>query len=175
MITATLLTSLIIFVLFLVLHVLVIKLAGLQANIKNMSLIMLGATMPAGIIFDASFEWLATWAVDESASFIVALVFLFTFIWFGYLQYYFLIERSISIRAMIKILQTREQGATEQDLSTENTSIEHILRDRISQMKELQLLEERQELDGANFRNTSRGKMIGGFSHYYRRVLNLSR
>lgn len=164
-----LLTGFSIFILFLIVHVslfLIFKSEKFAANIKTLSAIMLFCSfflVPLG-------RWIRSFSfVSEPLGFVLLSTFVFTFIWFGYLQFYFLFERGISTRILAML--SREDASTAD--FEKIFPLEEVLKNRLEQMKRVNLIEVSQGNHGARYRNFGLGKLIGRFSDWYKRTFNL--
>lgn len=160
------------FLLFLVAHALLFRLAMPRLRFKAMVrialvtgilLLALYPLTPPDLGFLPSRYTGAGWAVDLLNSLLV-----FTFLFVGYCMFYFLVDRGFSGRMMIEIEASPERRLRAQDIAA-RYSLEMVLLRRLGEMVEIGRVIER---DG-RYVNTAKGRAAAGLFARVKRFLQL--
>ncbi|MEE8574474.1 MAG: hypothetical protein V3T30_03585, partial [Thermodesulfobacteriota bacterium] len=93
---------------------------------------------------------------------------LYVFLWLGYCQFYFIVDRSISVRIMIELENSKEKALTYDEIKSCYT-FDHILTRRLGHMVEGGYLKK----EGDKYVNTKKGETEGRFFRFMKDYLNL--
>ncbi len=153
-------SALIVFVTFLMLHSLVFHFLKITQRVRWMA-ILLGVCL---FLLFFLLPFFRSLNIEEkisktSQTGLLSLA-VFTFIWFGYLQFYFIIERGISPRFLIHFLEAGKRGLTLQEANT-LYPFEDVLSRRVDQMVASNLLEELSTPSGKYLKNSKKGQWMG--------------
>lgn len=154
------------FVLFLVISVITMHFFKIVSKVRTMFRVAM-ALSPCiivgllGVATEGFIQSDAIWVVCLST------ILVFLFLWFGYLQLYFIVERGISPRMLIHFLEAPGQTLSMQSLE-EKYSVADVVRRRVEQMVEVGLLEKK-----GGYQNTRCGAILGKFFGWMKSFLNL--
>jgi hypothetical protein len=105
--------------------------------------------------------------ISEGLNFCIGLG-LYIFLWLGYCQFYFIIDRSISVRFMIEINESPHKALSFKELK-ELYSPDYIFRRRLDQMVDNGHL----EIKNGKYINTAKGKIEGRLFKFLKELLRL--
>ncbi len=157
---AATISATIVFLLFLLTHSLIFHFLQVTYRVRTMSRIVL-LLSPIAFFFTA---YLIRSGVELPAPnfWFVRLtpLLLCTFFWFGYLQFYFLVERGVSTRLIIHFLESKDQSLNEVEADG-LYSFRNVIERRVAQMVEVGLLTVENSQGQLCYRNSKKGERIG--------------
>ncbi len=160
------------FVAFLVIHVLLFRIAHPARRFDAMVRIMVGLAVllvfihrlsPPSLGFLPSGAVRAGWVIDLVNGLIV-----FGFLFIGYSMFYFLVDRGFSGRIMIEIESSPERRLRQTDIAA-RYSLEMVLKRRLSEMVEIG----RVAFVAGRYRNTDKGRSAAALFKFSKRFLQL--
>ncbi|MDP2932252.1 MAG: hypothetical protein Q8O05_07150 [Chloroflexota bacterium] len=95
---------------------------------------------------------------------------IYTFLWFGYCQFYFVVDRSISVRIMIELLNAPEKKLTRKQI-TEVYDLDDMLSRRLQQIVNQKYV----VVNSGYYRNTLKGRLEGLVFQFLKGFLQLGR
>jgi hypothetical protein len=155
------------FLLFLVLHVLVFRFIKLKERFRTLTVIFY-ALLPVYVAVYFLLpgpRWFAT--LHEFLDFLAGL-FLYIFLFLGYCQFYFIVDRSISVRVMMEINNTGGEGRAFEELKR-LYSFDYILSRRLDHMVYGGYLDK----EGERYVNTKKGRIVASVFAFLKDFLRL--
>jgi hypothetical protein len=95
-------------------------------------------------------------------------LFTYLLLFFGYCQFYFIVDRSISVRIMIELENSKNKKLT-LDQIKQVYSPDHVFLRRLKEMIDSRFIVE----DAGSYKNTRKGKIIANFFQFLKGYLQL--
>ncbi len=155
------------FFLFLVLHVVVFRFIKPEERFRTLTLIFYGL-LPLYIVVYfllPGARWFST--LHEFLDFLAGL-FLYIFLFLGYCQFYFIVDRSISVRVMMEIENSGGEGRGFDEIKR-LYSFDHILSRRLEHMVYGGYLEKK----GERYVNTRKGHTVASLFAFLKDFLRI--
>lgn len=146
------LAALITFALFMVIQALALHWLNPKFKVKTIWAMAI-LICPLVIVIESYFKGFRQ--TEHLFSMLFSSTLILTFLWFGYLQFYFIIERGISPRHLVHLLESKVPLSPNELESL--YSIKDVVERRVGQMVEIGML----GLSGGKYENTRKGNRIG--------------
>ncbi len=164
--------AIVVFLVFLVVHLPFFLLREVKARTRTMTMAMLVCTpllWPAYHFVNE--RWLAS-DVGGTAGIVIFVIVAFTFLWFGYLQFYFSFERSPSLRFLVEIMESEGGALTPAELQA-RFSFEDVFRRRVGQMADVKLLLTETRDGTVRYFNSPKGDLVGRGCWWVKKAMRL--
>lgn len=144
------------FTLFIFLHAILFHFKKIHAKVKTMALIALMVCPLNGLgVYLINGQFLSR--INSEWTTQVTALLIFMFLWFGYLQFYFIVERGISPRILMHFLEGKDYSLTIDQLESKY-SLSDMANRRIRQMVQVGLLTHE---NSGNYINSPKGGFFG--------------